>query len=169
MQTSLIENVKLEDKPLKVGDIAPDFCLSKIENRIVYDVRLSDFKNNTYKLISTFPSIDTGVCDLQTKKFNQMYGNRDDITLINVSTDLPFAFKKWCELSNNPNMIMLSDYKDHSFAKAYGINVVGANLIYRSFFILDKDNKILYIQHAKAIPEHLNYEEIEQFLKNLLK
>lgn len=169
MKVNLKEKVQLENQPLKVGDIAPNFSLTNIENKMVYEVKLSDLKQDTIKIISTFPSIDTGVCDLQTKTFNQKYGKNPKITLINVSTDLPFAFKRWCEANSLENAILLSDYKDHSFAKSYGINIVGANLIYRSIFILDQNNKILYIQYSNAVGEHLNYQEVDNFLNNLLK
>lgn len=167
MKINLLEDIKLENEPLKIGQKAPEFCLAKLDGRTIDDVHLSDL-GNKIKIISTFPSIDTGVCDLQTKLFYEKYKNNSSITIVNVSADLPFAFKKWCVNNNIDNLIMLSDYRDHSFAKAYGINIHGANLIYRSVIILDQNNNIVYTQYAKEIPTPLDFEDIEIALKNIL-
>lgn len=163
------ENLKLEGDRLEVGQAAPNFKLTTIEEKTIKEFSLEDFEDKI-KIISTFPSIDTSVCDFQTKRFIEKYSSNENLKLINVSSDLPFAFSKWCSINevNNKNVYMLSDYRTHQFAKDYGINILGADLTYRAIFILDKDNTVLYIQYAKKVPEHLNYEEIEEKLKMIL-
>ncbi len=167
MKVNLKDNNELENKSLSVGEKAPEFCLARLCEKTIEDVCLSEF-GKKIKIISAFPSIDTGVCDLQAKNFIEKYSNIDNLVLINVSADLPFAFMKWCANNNASNLVMLSDYRDHSFAKSYGINIKGANLCYRTIFILDADNNIIYKQHSKVLGEHLDYDDIDNFLKSVL-
>lgn len=156
--------LKLEIKKLEVGEIAPDFRLT---NENLDDVSLKDFADKKYKIISTFPSINTSVCNKQTKTFNEEFSNNKDIVILNVSCDLPFAFKDWCASNNLENVIGLSDYKNHNFGKNYGINIVDFDLLYRSVFILDENNKIIYIQFAKVISDELDFNEIRNFVNSL--
>lgn len=156
--------LKLEMKKLEVGQIAPDFKLTNIN---LDDVSLKDFSDKKYKIISTFPSINTSVCNMQTKKFNEEFSKNENLVILNVSCDLPFAFKDWCAANNLENVIGLSDYKNHNFGKSYGVNIVDFDLLYRSVFILDENNKIIYIQFAKVISDELNFDEIKNFIKNL--
>lgn len=168
MKINLKDKLELEGKRLSVGDQAPDFTLAKLVEKTIDDVTLKEF-GNKIKVISVFPSIDTGVCDIQTKKFIEKYSNINNLVLINVSGDLPFAFAKWCANNNAENLVMLSDFRDHSFAKSYGLNVKGANLCYRALIVLDENNKVLYAQYPEYLPNHLNYDDIDNFLKNIIK
>lgn len=164
---NLKQKLALNNKQLEINEIAPDFSLTTIEDGFVKKVKLSDFENKI-KIISTFPSIDTGVCDNQVKNFIDKFKDNNDLILINVSADLPFAFNRWCLNNNKKNVIMLSDYYDHSFAKSFGINIENVNLIYRSIFILDKNNKVLYKQLSEYLSSHLDYEQIYNFLNKIL-
>lgn len=168
MKVNLKDKLELENNKLELNKEVPNFCLATLNERTIEDVYLSDF-GKKIKIISCFPSIDTGICDLQTKRFNSTYANNEKVVVINVSCDLPFAFKKWCAANDASNFIMLSDYRDHSFAKSFGINVKHANLCYRSIFIVDENNKLIYSQYANAIPENLDYDEVDNFLKTILK
>ncbi|MDE5949751.1 MAG: thiol peroxidase [Malacoplasma sp.] len=167
MRVDLTKAITLETKKIVVGQQAPDFCLAKLDGRIIDDVCLKDF-GNSIKVISCFPSIDTGVCDLQTKKLYEEYGNVEGLALLNVSADLVFAFNKWCGANNMKNIFMLSDYRDHKFAKDYGVNILHANIIYRSVFIIDQQNIVRYVQLAKGISEPLDFYSIKQAINNLL-
>lgn len=169
MKVDLTKPIILENASLTVGQKAPDFCLARLEGLSICDLKLEDL-GRKIKVISCFPSIDTGVCDLQTKKLLSEYGNNENIALLNVSVDLVFAFSKWCAANGNniENIYMLSDYRDHSFAKAYGVNIKDANLIYRSLFIIDEFNFVKYIQLARGISEELNFTEIKQAIEKLL-
>ncbi len=165
MANLISEKLKLENKKLLVGEKAPDFRLT---NKDLDDVSLSDFANRKIKIISCFPSIDTGVCEAQTKKFNELFSGNSDVVVLNVSADLPFAQGRWCGNSGLDNVITLSDYKNHSFAKDYGVHIANFCLIYRSVFVLDENNKIAYVQFAKSITEPLNFDEIKDFVNTLI-
>lgn len=148
---------------LNVGDTLKDFALTDFS---LNDLSLNDFKGKI-KLFSTFPSIDTGVCDLQTKELLKMVSNLKNTVLINVSMDLPFAFKRWCNNGDLKNAFLLSDYKTHNFAKNCGLHIKFFNLLYRAFFIVDKNNKVIYFQKSNKIGEPLDFEAIKKELKKI--
>ena len=109
--------VTVVGKPLAVGDTAPDFSL--LDNDF-NPVSLQDF-GNQIKLISIVPSLDTGVCDHQTRRFNQELSSLDNVAVITVSVDLPFAQKRWCGSAGLDHAVTLSDYLNVEFGKAYGV------------------------------------------------
>lgn len=157
------ETLEFDGNLLKVGDNLKDFALTDFT---LNDLSLKDF-NGKIKLFSTFPSIDTGVCDLQTKELLKIVSNLKDTVLINVSMDLPFAFKRWCNNENYDNAYLLSDYKTHEFAKNCGLHIKFFNLLYRAFFIVDQNNKVIYFQKSEKIGEPLNFDEIKKEIKNI--
>lgn len=157
------ETLEFDGNLLKVGDTLKDFALTDFT---LNDLSLKDF-NGKIKLFSTFPSIDTGVCDLQTKELLKIVSNLKDTVLINVSMDLPFAFKRWCNKENYDNAYLLSDYKTHEFAKNCGLHIKFFNLLYRAFFIVDQNNKVIYFQKSEKIGEPLNFDEIKKEVKNI--
>ncbi|RKV99400.1 MAG: thiol peroxidase, partial [Streptococcus sp.] len=108
--------VTLAGKKLQVGDTAPDFSLTDTD---LSKKTLADFAGQK-KVISVVPSIDTGVCDAQTRRFNQELSDADNTVVITVSVDLPFAQARWCGAAGLNDAITLSDYYDYSFGKAYG-------------------------------------------------
>lgn len=145
---------------------------SKIKNVTLVDLnlenkKLNDFKAK-YKILSTFPSIDTGVCDSQTKKMVELFSNKEEFVLLNVSADLPFALKRWC-LANekDANVHTLSDYKGLELAQSLGILIKEYNLLYRSVFILNSKNEIIYFQLAKKVSEPINFENVASFVDTL--
>ena len=157
------ETLEFDGNLLKVGDTLKDFALTDFT---LNDLSLKDF-NGKIKLFSTFPSIDTGVCDLQTKELLKIVSNLKDTVLINVSMDLPFAFKRWCNNENYENAYLLSDYKTHEFAKNCGLHIKFFNLLYRAFFIVDQNNKVIYFQKSEKIGEPLKFDEIKKEIKNI--
>lgn len=157
------ETLEFDGNLLKVGDTLKDFALTDFT---LNDLSLKNF-NGKIKLFSTFPSIDTGVCDLQTKELLNIVSNLKDTVLINVSMDLPFAFKRWCNNENYDNAYLLSDYKTHEFAKNCGLHIKFFNLLYRAFFIVDQNNKVIYFQKSEKIGEPLNFDEIKKEIKNM--
>ncbi|CAM4357335.1 thiol peroxidase [Paenibacillus phoenicis] len=150
---------------LKVGDTAPDFRLNK---NLLEEATLQDFAGKI-KLISVVPSLDTGVCDAQTRRFNQeAAGLGDDVVVLTVSADLPFAQARWCGAAGVDRVITLSDYKDNSFGKAYGVLIKEFALDMRAVFVVDKDNKIQYVEVLKEMTEHPDYEKPVAAVKALL-
>ncbi|MDU0330008.1 MULTISPECIES: thiol peroxidase [Paenibacillus] len=150
---------------LKVGDTAPDFRLNK---NLLEEATLQDFAGKI-KLISVVPSLDTGVCDAQTRRFNQEASDLgDDVVVLTVSADLPFAQARWCGAAGVDRVITLSDYKDNSFGKAYGVLIKEFALDMRAVFVVDKDNKIQYVEYLKEMTEHPDYEKPVAAVKALL-
>lgn len=150
---------------LKVGDTAPDFRLNK---NLLEEATLQDFAGKI-KLISVVPSLDTGVCDAQTRRFNQeAAGLGDDVVVLTVSADLPFAQARWCGAAGVDRVITLSDYKDNAFGQAYGVLIKEFALDMRAVFVVDKDNKIQYVEVLKEMTEHPDYEKPVAAVKALL-
>lgn len=150
---------------LKVGDTAPDFRLNK---NLLEEATLQDYAGKI-KLISVVPSLDTGVCDAQTRRFNQeAAGLGEDVVVLTVSADLPFAQARWCGAAGVDRVVTLSDYKDNSFGQAYGVLIKEFALDMRAVFVVDKDNKIQYIEVLKEMTEHPDYEKPVAAVKALL-
>ena len=111
------------------------------------------------KVISVVPSLDTGVCDAQTRWFNQdATGLSDDVVVLTISMDLPFAQKRWCGAEGIENAIMLSDYFDQSFGHDYALLINEWHLLARAVFVLDTDNTIRYVEYVDNINSEPNFE-----------
>lgn len=150
---------------LKVGDQAPDFTLNK---DLLTETTLSDY-DGKIKLISVVPSLDTGVCDAQTRRFNEEAASfGDNVIILTVSADLPFAQARWCGAAGIDKVVTLSDYKSNSFGQAYGVLIKEFQLDMRSIFVLDANNKITYVEYLTEMSEHPNYEAAIQAVKELL-
>ena len=139
---------------LKVGDKAPAFSL--VDNNLA-PVTLADYAGKT-KIISTVPSLDTPVCDTETRRFNQEAALLpDNIVVLTVSLDLPFAQKRWCGSAGIDRVTTLSDYREQSFGLAYGVLIKELKLLSRSIFVLDGDDTIRYIQHVAEVTAEPDY------------
>lgn len=157
--------ITLVGPELKPGDSAPDFILSK---NLLEESSLKDYEGKI-KLISVVPSLDTGVCDAQTRRFNQEGHNLgDDVVILTVSADLPFAQERWCGAAGIDRVITLSDYKSNSFAKAYGVLIKEFALDQRSIFVLDKNNVIRYVEVLGEMTAHPDYDKALDAVKALL-
>lgn len=157
--------ITLVGPKLTAGDPAPDFILSK---NLLEDVSLSDYAGKI-KLISVVPSLDTGVCDAQTRRFNSEAGALgDDVVILTVSMDLPFAQARWCGAAGIDRVITLSDHKAASFGQAYGVLIKEFRLDMRSIFVIDKNDNIVYVEYLSEMTEHPNYEEAIAAVKKLL-
>jgi len=147
---------------IKVYDFAPDFRVVSSEMK---DIFLNQF-DEKIKIITTFPSLDTSVCDLQVREFNKKASNlSSDIVVIGISNDLPFAQKRFCELNNIKNVFVFSDYKYSSFGLNYGVLIKELKLLARTVIIVDKNNVVGYIQISEEITESLNYDDVMKILK----
>jgi thiol peroxidase len=139
---------------LKPGDPAPDFLL--IDNNLK-PVTLKDTGNHV-RIISVVPSLDTPVCDAQTKKFNEEAANLPGVDIITVSMDLPFAQKRWCGAFGVDKVKMLSDHRDASFGSNYGTLIKELRIESRAIFVLDSENKIRHAEYVKEVSDFPNYE-----------
>jgi len=139
---------------LKPGDAAPDFKLTDINLKAV---TLKDTGNNV-RIISVVPSLDTPVCDAQTKRFNEETSKLSGVDIITVSMDLPFAQKRWCGAFGVDKVKMLSDHADGSFGTAYGTLIKELRIESRAIFVLDRKNNIRHVEYVKEVADHPNYE-----------
>ena len=150
---------------VKVGDPAPD--IEVLDNDLA-PVRLSDYKGKVC-IVSTVPSLDTPVCDMETRRFNQEAAELgDDIVILTISTDLPFAQKRWCGAAGVEKVVTLSDHRDAAFGDAYGVLVKELRLLARSVFVVDKEGIIRYIQLVKEIAEEPDYDAVINAAKELV-
>ena len=147
----------LMGQELNIGDTAPDVVLA---NNDLAPVSLSSYGGKVC-IISSVPSLDTPVCDMETRRFNEEAGALgDDVAIITVSMDLPFAQKRWCGAAGVDKVITLSDYGDMSFGNAYGVLIKELKLLARSVFVLDRQGVIQYIQLVNEVTEEPAYQEI---------
>ncbi len=150
---------------LAVGEQAPDF--------FVVDTSLSPVSLSTYsgkiKVISSVPSLDTPICDMETRRFNQEAASLpENVIVLTVSLDLPFAQKRWCGAAGIDRVTTLSDYQDRSFALSYGVLIKELKLLSRSIFVIDGNDKIRYIQHVPEVTTEPDYTAVLTAVKELL-
>ncbi len=148
--------------PLKVGDKAPNF--SAVGKGLELK-SLSDFKKD-YVLISAVPSLDTSVCDFQTRNINKELAAFENVDFITISMDLPFAQERWCGAAGL-DITTLSDHRDADFAYKFGTYIKELRLLARSVFVLDKDRKVIYVEYLDEMTNHPNYDNLVNFLKTL--
>jgi thiol peroxidase len=139
---------------LKAGDKAPNF--NALDNSLK-PVDLAATGNGV-RIFSVVPSLDTPVCDMQTKRFNDESGKLGDVTIYTVSMDLPFAQKRWCGAFGVDHVKMLSDHKDASFGAAFGTLIKELRILSRAIFVVDKNNVIRHAEYVKEVGEHPNYD-----------
>lgn len=147
--------VTLVGPELKVGDTAPAFTA------IAND--LSTFESSSLagkvRIINSVPSVDTGVCDAQIRRFNEEASKLgENVAILTVSMDLPFAQKRWCGAAGVEQVTTLSDYQNASFGQAYGTLIKEWRLCSRAVFVVDSNNQVVYAEYVPAAGEHPNYE-----------
>jgi thioredoxin-dependent peroxiredoxin len=146
--------VTLLGSQVKAGDQAPDF---KVLANDLSEVTLADSKGSV-RLIAAVPSVDTGVCDAEVRRFNEEASKLDHVKVLTISVDLPFAQKRWCAAAGIENVQTLSDHRDLSFGKAYGVAIEELRLLARSVFVIDSSDKVTYVEYVDEVTNHPNYE-----------
>jgi len=139
---------------LKPGDKAPDF--SMVDNGLK-PITLGD-TGSTVRIFSVVPSLDTPVCDAQTKRFNEEAASLPGVEIYTVSMDLPFAQKRWCGAFGVDKVKMLSDHKDGSFGSSWGTLIKELRIESRAIFVLNKDNSVRYVEYVKEVADFPNYD-----------
>ncbi len=147
--------VTLLGDEVKPGDKAPDFTVLTGDSE---SYSLKD-AGNQVKIISVVPSLDTGVCEMQTIRFNQEAQNLKDTVILTISVDLPFAQSRFCSAHSIGNVVVLSDHKDLSFGLNYGFVMEESRLLSRGIVVLDRDNKVRYVEYVKEVTDHPDYEK----------
>ena len=154
--------VTLLGNSVNVGDSIPEVTLTAND--------LSDFSLSSIKgkkaIISVVPSLDTGICDLQTKRFNKEAETLgDDVTIVTVSVDLPFAQSRWCGATGSDKVITVSDYKSNAFGQAFGVLIEGLLLLARAIFVVDENGVVQYKELVPEITTEPNYDAALDALK----
>src|SRR5574341_2583578 len=143
---------------VKVGQAAPDFKVQKSADMGDYTVASGAGKT---RIIATVPSLDTPVCDLETKRFNEEASKLPGVEVVVVSMDLPFAQKRWCGAANMDKVITASDHRQGSFGKNYGVLISGGPLdrvLARAVFVVGADNRLKHVESVGSIGDHPNYD-----------
>jgi len=149
---------------LRPGDSAPDF--SVIDSNLK-PVTLKD-TGNQVRIISVVPSLDTPVCDAQTKRFNEEAARLTGVDILTVSMDLPFAQKRWCGAFGVDKVTMLSDHREASFGTNYGTLIKDLRIESRAIFVVDQHNTIRHAEYVKEVADFPNYEAALSAAKNAL-
>jgi thiol peroxidase len=146
--------VTLVGSEVKVGDKAPNFTVLSND---LSPVTLEDSKGSV-RIISVVPSVDTGVCDAQTRRFNEEASKLENVKILTISVDLPFAQKRWCAAAGIDKVQTLSDHRDLSFGEAYGVAIQELRLLARSVFVIDSNDNVTYVEYVSEVTDHPNYE-----------
>jgi len=150
---------------LKVGDKAPDFAV--VDNGLA-PVSLASHAGKI-RIISSVPSLDTPVCDTETRRFNQEAAALPDkVAVLTISLDLPFAQKRWCGAAGIDRVTTLSDYQERSFASAYGMLIKELKLLARAVFVIDAQDTIRYMQIVPEVTSEPDYAAVIAAAKSLL-
>ena len=150
---------------LNIGEPAPDV---EVLDNDLNPVNLSNYKGKVC-IVSTVPSLDTPVCDMETRRFNQEAADLGpDVAILTISTDLPFAQKRWCGAAGVDKVVTLSDHRDATFGEAYGVLIKELRLLARAVFVVDKEGIIRYYQLVPEIADEPNYDAVIGAVKELV-
>lgn len=145
-----------------VGNDAPNFT---VLNNALEEKTLDDYSGKI-KIISVVPSLDTGVCQLQTKRFNEEADKLDDVQVLTISMDLPFAQARWCGAEGIENIDVLSDHREASFGKKYGVLIKELRLLARAVFVVDANDQVVYVEYVPEVTDHPNYDAALEAARN---
>ena len=148
-------------RQVRVGDTFPDFTVS---DNTLAPVSLKDTKG--VRIFLSVPSIDTPVCDLEVRTFNERIDELNNVTIYTISMDLPFAQSRWCGAANIESVVTLSDYKDRFFGKNTGTYIEELGLLTRAAFVVDSNNKVIYVEYLSEITNAPDYDAILAASKN---
>lgn len=171
-QEATMKEIKLKGNPIHItgnipakGDMVPDFVLTKTD---MSDVSLKDFKGKKV-VLNIFPSIDTGVCAMSVRKFNEEAAKLDNTVVLCISEDLPFAHARFCSAEGIKNVVSLSDLRKKDFGKKYGIEILDGpitGLLARTVIVVDENGKVKYVQLVPEIAQEPDYAAAIAALKN---
>lgn len=151
------EPVTLLGPEIKVGQKAPDFSV------VANDLSTFNFLKDTagkVRILAAVPSLDTPVCDTETRRFNQEAGKLPGVEILTISMDLPFAQKRWCGAAGVEAVKTLSDYRDASFGQAYGVLIKEWRLLARATFVVDRNDNVVFAEYLPAPANEPTYEKV---------
>ncbi|MFV2114105.1 thiol peroxidase [Micromonospora sp. LOL_025] len=147
--------VTLLGPEVRVGDPAPAFTA------LANDFSPVDLASSagTVRILSVVPSLDTGVCDQQTRRFNEEAAALPGVSVLTISVDLPFAQARWCGNAGIEGVRTASDHRDLSFGLAYGVVIAEFRLLARAVFVVDAEDRVVHVEYVREVGEHPRYEE----------
>jgi thioredoxin-dependent peroxiredoxin len=152
------EDVTVVGPDIKIDQLAPDFTVVTQDWSTYTGLQETEGK---VRIICSLPSLNTSVCDRETRRFNQEATGLDErIVILTVSMDLPFTIKNWCAASGVDRVITLSDHKNADFAQKYGVLVKDHRFLRRAVFVIDQDDKVVYSAYMANIGDEPNYPEV---------
>lgn len=154
--------VTLRGHEIKLGEKAPDFL---VVNNQLQEISASTFKGK--RIYVSVPSIDTEVCDLEVRRFNEEAKQLADVTIYVISMDLPFAQSRWCGAKGAEHVVTLSDYKSRQFGSNFGVYIEELGLLARAVFVLDETDEVVYCEYCKEVTEEPQYEAALQAIKSM--
>jgi len=155
----------LVGREIKAGDKAPDVELLSNDLK---PVRVSSFKGKVV-VVSAVPSLDTPTCDMETRRFNTEAAKLgEDIVILTVSTDLPFAQKRWCGAAGVDKVQTVSDHREAAFGQSYGVLIKELRLLARAIFVIDRNGVVQYVQLVKEVAQEPDYAAVIAAAKNLV-
>lgn len=154
MTTFLGNPVTLEGTQLSEGMMMPDFVVTDLDLNPVHPM-----ENKGKKIILAVPSADTGVCSLEMAKFMNAVKDQNEVEVMSVSMDLPFALARWCQAQNNENLKTYSDFKDRDFAAKTGTRMAENGLLARSVFVTDEDGELVYVEYVDEVSHEPDYKK----------
>jgi thiol peroxidase len=159
------KSYQLAGAPVKEGDKAPDFTV------VAQDFSPKKFSDFTGKIrvIASVPSLDTSVCDRETKRFNDAAANLgEDIAILTISMDLPYAQRRWCGAVDNVKVNVLSDHRDADFGRKYGVLVDDLRILARAVFVVDKEGIVRHTELVREIGNEPDYEKTLDVARQLV-
>ncbi len=151
---------------INTGDNAPD---ATVLDNDLNEVRISDYRGKVC-LIASVPSLDTSVCSTETRRFNEeAAGLGDDVAVLTISMDLPFAQQRWCGAAGIENVQTLSDHRDAEFGTNWGVLIKELRLLARTVFVVDADGKVTYVQWVREMTYEPDYDEALEAVKQARK
>lgn len=159
------KSYKLSGTPVKEGDNAPDFTVVAPD---FSEKRSTDYHGKV-RIIAAVPSLDTSVCDRETKRFNDEAASLgDDVSILTISMDLPYAQRRWCGAVDNLKVSVLSDHRGADFGKKYGVLVDDLRLLARAVFVVDREGVIRYVELVRVIGDEPDYEKVLDVVRQLV-
>ncbi|SCZ77063.1 thiol peroxidase [Acidaminobacter hydrogenoformans] len=157
---------KLAGKPVEVGQAASDFTALK---RDLTEYEFFKETEGKVVLISSTPSLDTGVCEFQAIRFNEEVSNlSEDVAIVTISCDLPFAQKRFCGANGIDRIEVVSDHRNLSFGNAYGFVIENVRLLARGVVVIDKERVVRYVEYVPAASQHPDYDKAIEAVKALV-
>lgn len=145
--------VTLVGNEVKVGQQAPDFQV------ITNELETFSLKDTSgVRIILSVPSLDTGVCDAEVRRFNEEAAQLNGVSVLTVSMDLPFAQARWCGAAGVEAVKTLSDHRDASFGENYGVLIKELRLLARAVFVIDSNNEVTYVEYVPEVSSHPDYD-----------